>query len=91
MKYSVTVKFIAVILCTCALVATAFSGIGIGIKKAEGWGMIMPCCCVNGSTGYFPMMDSYEEGGYEARSSRFKAGVAEHIISEGTKLLGELR
>ena len=33
MKYSVTVKFIAVILCTCALVATAFSGIGIAFME----------------------------------------------------------
>ena len=29
MKYSVTVKFIAIILCACSLVAVAFSGLGI--------------------------------------------------------------
>ena len=68
-----------------------FSGIGIGIKKAEGWGMIMPCCCTNGSTGYFPMQDAYDEGGYEARTSNFKAGVAEQIIADSIKLLDELR
>ena len=68
-----------------------FSGIGIGIKKAEGWGMIMPCCCVNGSTGYFPMQDAYDEGGYEAKTSNFKAGVAEQIIADSIKLLDELR
>ena len=68
-----------------------FTGIGVELKKAPGWDLVLPCCLVNGSVGYFPMMDSYEEGGYEARSSRFKAGVAEHIIAEGTKLLGELR
>ena len=43
------------------------------------------------SDGYFPMQDAYDEGGYEARSSPFKAGVAERIISEGTKLLAELQ
>ena len=37
------------------------------------------------------MMDSYEEGGYEARSSNFKADVAEKIIEEGKKILAELR
>jgi hypothetical protein len=37
------------------------------------------------------MKDSYDEGGYESRSSRFKAGVAEFIIEEGKKLLKELR
>ena len=30
--------------------------------------------------GYFPMLECYEEGGYEAGSSNFKAGVAELII-----------
>lgn len=68
-----------------------FSGIGIALKKAPGWDMIMPTCLTNGSTGYFPMQDAYDEGGYEARVSRFKAGVAEHIIAEGTALLAELR
>jgi hypothetical protein len=37
------------------------------------------------------MMEAYDEGGYEARSSEFKAGVAEHIIDEGTQLLAALR
>lgn len=33
MKYSVTVKFIAIILCACALVGVAFSGIGIAFME----------------------------------------------------------
>lgn len=33
MKYSVTVKFIAIILCTCSLVVMAFSGIGIAFME----------------------------------------------------------
>ena len=68
-----------------------FTGIGRGIKSAEGWKMICPTCLTNGSEGYFPMMDSYDEGGYEARSSNFKAGVAEKIIEEGLKILEEIR
>lgn len=64
-----------------------FSGIGKGLKKTEGFDMVIPCCLSNGSEGYFPMQDSYDEGGYEARSSRFKAGVAELIIEKGQKLL----
>ena len=68
-----------------------FTGIGRGIKKAEGWKLVLPCCCVNGREGYFPMMDSYEEGGYEARSSNFKAGVAEKIIECGLEILSDLR
>ncbi len=68
-----------------------FTGIGMGLKEAKGWDMIMPCCLVNGEEGYFPMQDSYDEGGYEARSSRFKAGVSELIIKEGKDLLNTLK
>ncbi len=68
-----------------------FTGIGIGMKEAEGYGLIMPMCLTNGSYGYFPMQDSYDEGGYEARSSNFRAGVAERLISECRELLGELK
>ena len=68
-----------------------FNGIGLGIKKAEGWDLILPCCLTNGCDGYFPMQDAYDEGGYEARSSNYKAGAAEIIIKEGVTLLDSLR
>lgn len=64
-----------------------FTGIGRGIKDTEGFDMILHVCCANGYEGYFPMRDSYDEGGYEARTSQFKAGVAEFIIDESKKLL----
>ena len=68
-----------------------FTDIGVEIKKAEGWDMIMPCCLTNGAMGYFPMMSAYDEGGYEAKSSRFKAGVAEIIIEKAKELLDEMK
>ena len=68
-----------------------FNGVGIGLKSAEGWDLVLPTCLTNGNEGYFPMQDSYDEGGYEARSSRYKAGTAELIISEGKALLDSLR
>jgi hypothetical protein len=68
-----------------------FNGVGLGIKEAKGWEVVMPTCLTNGSEGYFPMQDAYDEGGYESQSSFFKAGVAEFIIEEGTKLLNDLR
>ena len=68
-----------------------FTGIGRGLKAAEGWELVMPCCLTNGSEGYFPMQDAYDEGGYESRSSYFKAGVAEFLIDEGRKLLADLQ
>lgn len=68
-----------------------FTEIGNGVRKAEGWDLIIPCCLTNGSEGYFPMKDSYDEGGYEARSSGFKAGTAELIVEHSAKILGELK
>ena len=68
-----------------------FTGIGMGLKEAEGWKMVCPTCLTNGSRGYFPMEDSYAEGGYEAKTSEYKAGVAETIIEEGVKILNSLK
>ena len=68
-----------------------FNRVGIGLKAAPGWKLVLPCCNINGAAGYFPMMDSYDEGGYEARSSRYKAGTAEQLVSDGIALLESLR
>ena len=67
-----------------------FSEIGKQIKETEGYEMIILSCNTNGKEGYFPMQDSYDEGGYEARSSNFKAGVGEYIIKEGKMLIESL-
>lgn len=67
-----------------------FTDIGKGIKDTEGWAMILPCALINGSEGYFPMKSAYDEGGYEARSSSYKSGVAEAIIAGGKKLLHKM-
>ena len=68
-----------------------FTYIGRGLKEAKGWDLVLPCILTNGSYGYFPTQEAYDEGGYEARSSNFKAGVAELIIEEGQKLLKEIK
>ena len=68
-----------------------FTDIGVGIKEATGWDMIMPCALTNGNEGYFPMQSAYDEGGYEARTSPYRAGVAEKIICDGKALLDELK
>lgn len=68
-----------------------FEGIGLGLKETEGFEMILPCCLTNGDKGYFPMKDTFDEGGYESASSRYKAGVAEFIIEEGKKIIKKLK
>jgi hypothetical protein len=68
-----------------------FTGVGRGLKEAGGWELVLPTCLTNGHQGYFPMKDSYAEGGYETRSSNFREGAAELIIEEGKQLMKELR
>ena len=67
-----------------------FTEIGVEIKKAEGYKMIMPCCITNGSGGYFPMKSAFDEGGYEARASSYKGDVVEKIVEGGKAVLAEL-
>ena len=68
-----------------------FTGIGRGLKEAPGWGMVIPTCNTNAKEGYFPMLECYQEGGYEAGSSNYKAGVAELLIEEGLAMLEGLK
>ena len=68
-----------------------FMAIGKALKETEGWELVLPSCLTNGCEGYFPMLECYEEGGYEAGSSSFKAGVAELLIDEGRELLKTLK
>ena len=71
--------------------AEPFNAVGEGVKDTEGWDMIMPSCMTNGREGYFPTKDAYDEGGYEAKTSNYKAGAAEQLIVEGKALLDTLR
>jgi hypothetical protein len=67
-----------------------FTDIGVQTKDTPGWKAILPCALTNGYQGYFPMRSAFDEGGYEARSSRYVAGVAETLIDGAKDLLGEL-
>ncbi len=67
-----------------------FNGVGVALKKNENYDLVLPVCSCNSHQGYFPMKTSYDEGGYEAKCSPFKAGVAELFIKEGANLLNGL-
>lgn len=68
-----------------------FTQIGVKIKENDGWRLILPCGLVNGYDGYFPTQEAFEEGGYEARSSNYRSGVAEDIIQGASAILADLR
>lgn len=67
-----------------------FTEIGVKIKDLGGYDLIMPCALTNGYEGYFPSKEAYMEGGYEARTSRFKPSVYDAIINTADKLLKKL-
>ncbi|MBR6728587.1 MAG: hypothetical protein IKL80_00360, partial [Clostridia bacterium] len=67
-----------------------FTEIGVKIKEAPGWALVLPCALTNGNIGYFPTESAYKEGGYEARTSSFKPEVASKIIAGAKELLETL-
>ncbi len=68
-----------------------FTEVGVKIKESEGFDLILPCALTNGYEGYFPVKSAYDEGGYEARASRYKSGVAETIIDSSKTILAQLK
>lgn len=68
-----------------------FTDIGVKIKETPGFDLILPCALTNGFFGYFPVQSAYDEGGYEARSTRYRAGVAETLVNAAKELLGKLK
>ena len=74
-----------------AIPGQPFSSASFQIKETEGWKLILPCCQVNGSEGYFPPGEAFAEGGYEARTSPFRGGVAEILVDGAKEILNRLR
>ncbi|NMA07903.1 MAG: hypothetical protein GX929_02145 [Clostridiales bacterium] len=68
-----------------------FTDIGRGTKAASPFKMTVTCCLTNGSEGYFPVESAYAEGGYEARSSNFAAGIADLLINGQVAQLKKLK
>ncbi len=69
----------------------AFTEIGNRICENSPFENTILCCLTNSSGGYVPTSSSYDEGGYEARSSSLKPGSDDIIVEGMTKLLNEIR
>ena len=92
--YTIPLNMIGLRIGSVALVTIPgepFTDVGRQIKDTPGWDMILPCALTNGANGYFPMKSAFDEGGYEARTSSYKGGVAERIIEAGKELLTALK
>lgn len=68
-----------------------FTEIGVQIKDNDAMDLILPVCLTNGCEGYFPTESAFAEGGYEARTSHYKAGTADAIVRAAKELIDELK
>ena len=68
-----------------------FVEIGRRVEAASPFAVTHTCCLANGGDSYFPTTSAFDEGGYEARSSKLKTGVDEILIDGALKLLNELK
>ncbi|MBQ7363887.1 MAG: hypothetical protein IJW48_05520 [Clostridia bacterium] len=68
-----------------------FVEIGRRVERESVFGATFVCCLTNGGDCYFPTESAYDEGGYEARSSKLDRS-AENIVVNGIKeLFSELK
>lgn len=68
----------------------SFVDTGLTLKNTDGWDLVLPTCITNGYYAYLPTEEAFNEGGFEARTSEFKRGIAEIIVDESKKILKEL-
>jgi len=68
-----------------------FTEIGRRIEASCEEGELMVACLTNGGDSYFPTSSAYDEGGYEARTSRLKKGGDDIIVSEMTELIKKIK
>lgn len=69
----------------------AFTEIGNRIRANSPFEHTVLCCLTNSPGGYIPTRTAYDEGGYEAKSSKLKPGSDDIIVDGMTKLLHEMK
>ena len=90
---AVDVQISAVAIGPVALIGApgeSFVDTGLSLKETAGWDLVLPTCITNGYYAYLPTEEAFDEGGFEARTSEFKRGVAKIITEESKKILKEL-
>jgi hypothetical protein len=67
-----------------------FVDIGRRIEAECDFDTTFVCCLTNGGETYFPTSKAYDEGGYEARSSRLKKGGDDIVVNNAIALSKKL-
>ncbi len=60
---------------------------GMQVKSASPYKMTFMCGCTNGSNGYIPSRESFENGGYETHCCRYEIGTAETCVAKLVDML----
>lgn len=68
-----------------------FVDIGRRIEAECDFDTTFVCCLTNGGETYFPTSKAYDEGGYEARSSRLKKGGDDIVVNNAIALSKKLK
>lgn len=68
-----------------------FVEIGRRIESESVFDATFVCCLTNGGDCYFPTASAYDEGGYEARSSKLDRSVEEIVVNGIKGLFSELK
>lgn len=68
-----------------------FVELGLEIKRRSPFAQTMVIELANDSLGYIPTLRAFEEGAYEANSSRYTPGFGEKIVETAVSLLEDLK
>lgn len=68
-----------------------FNHIGRAIKAASPFRCTVIITHCNGTAGYLPTPDVFDEGGYEVQSSRFGPQASEQVIAKTVEMLNQIR
>ena len=79
----------------CGMAISGFPGemfneVGVQVRRNSRFPVTMTLALCNGTLGYFPTADAFEQGGYEAYNTFYAKGAAEQMADTADALLEEL-
>ena len=83
----------AITFCGVALTGISgepFSAVAVDLRQASPYPATCVCCLANGSKGYMPTAEAFDQGGYETFNTPLVKGVAEQVTEAAIQLLQEL-
>ena len=67
-----------------------FNEVGVQVRKNSRFPVTMTLAICNGTLGYFPTAEAFEQGGYEAYNTSYAKGAAEQLADTADELLKTL-